>query len=608
MQRMPSSQIVAAKPETPEGIMMSRQEELPFLPVVPLQDMLRRYMDFVEPFLKGQEVEEFRKIVQDFGKPGGDGELLHKLLAERASSNPNWFSEIALGKFLKSRLPLSSTSMAMSLPRKKFPTKKDQLRQAAALTAGALNFKHLIERQLLQPDVSGKTPLDMSQYQRIFSVYRTPSIACDKMEFNTPLEKSGEHVVAIHNGQMFTFNAYDAHGVPHDESRILTQLIRVVEMSPEKDVGVGILTAEDRDVWAKVYATLGQNSQNAASLEAIKMAAVVVCLDGGLADAGPYEVAWPRQVCKGGPNAEYGANRWWDKPVQVIVGEDGGSALLYDHTAFDGTVMARVTNHCYDYAQKAGSFEASKDDAEAAPQKLKFVLGPDTLHDIEKAKSSHARYAGGTERLFYQFSNYGKKFIQSCNMSPDGYTQMAVQLAAFRCIGSPVMVLGAASTRQFLHGRVDSFHASTEESLSFCKIFDSPLSSREEKEQSLRKAVERCKQDAVFAAEGLAVTRMMYSLISIGLEDGIPIHPFFKNRVFWRPHVIASQVNLQCDGTTLDDPPLPDVYMVTYNIRPDSFTFGLSCGKSFPEKNISKFKDALEQAFTDLRECMDRSR
>ncbi|EEC20441.1 choline O-acyltransferase, putative [Ixodes scapularis] len=145
MQRMPSSQIVAAKPETPEGIMMSRQKELPILPVVPLQDMLRRYMDFVEPFLNGQEVEEFRKVVKDFGKPGGDGEILQKLLLERASRNPNWFSEKAIEKFLKSRLPLSSTSMAMSLPRNKFPTKKDQLRQAAALTAGALNFKHLIE-------------------------------------------------------------------------------------------------------------------------------------------------------------------------------------------------------------------------------------------------------------------------------------------------------------------------------------------------------------------------------------------------------------------------------------------------------------------------------
>ncbi|XP_040076254.2 carnitine O-acetyltransferase-like [Ixodes scapularis] len=320
----------------------------------------------------------------------------------------------------------------MCLPRKNFSSKKDQLRQAAALTAGALNFKHLIERQLLEPGVRGKTPLDMSQYQRVFSVYRKPSIACDKLEFNTPLQKSGKHMVAIHNCQMFTINAYNAQGVPHNESRILTQLLRVVQMSPEKDVGVGILTAEDRDVWAKVYATLGQNSENAASLAAIQRAALVVCLDGGLADVDLYEVAWPRQVYKGGSNAEYAANRWWDKPVQVVVGEDGGSALLYDHTAFDGTVMARVTNHCYDYAQKAGSFEASKDDAEAAPQKLEFDLGPDTLHDIEKAKSSQARYAGGVERLFYQFSDYGKKFVQSCNMSPDGYAQMAMQLAAFR--------------------------------------------------------------------------------------------------------------------------------------------------------------------------------
>uniref|UniRef100_A0A1S4LD39 Choline/carnitine acyltransferase domain-containing protein n=2 Tax=Ixodes scapularis TaxID=6945 RepID=A0A1S4LD39_IXOSC len=190
---MPSSQIVAAKPETPEGIMMSRQEELPILPVVPLQDMLRRYMDFVEPFLKGQEVEEFRK----------------------------------------ENLRLLCSKATVSHSKRKL-------------------------QHLLSVDIS---------YTR--------------------------HCRVIFRG-----------------------------------------TAD---------------SQNAASLEAIKMAALVVCLDGGLADAGPYEVAWPRQVCKGGPNAEYGANRWWDKPVQVIVGEDGGSALLYDHTAFDGTVMARVTNHCYDY-------------------------------------------------------------------------------------------------------------------------------------------------------------------------------------------------------------------------------------------------------------------
>ncbi|KAM7298605.1 putative choline O-acetyltransferase [Ixodes scapularis] len=483
------------------------------------------------------------------------------------------------------------------------------------------------------------------------------------------------------------------------------------------------------------------DSRNAACLEAIQKAALVVCLDGGLAD---YEVAWPRQVYKGGPNAEYAANPWWDKPVQVIVGEDGGSALLYDHTAFDGTAMAGVTNHRYDYA-----------------------------------------YAGGTERLFYRFSDYGKTFVQSCNMSPDGYAQMAMQLAASRCIGTPVMVYGAASTRQFLNGRVDTFHASMGDSLSFCKVFDSPLSSREEKEQIFRKAAERCKQEAVFPSHLKAVVSLVplvapvylasrlgwktlrvlqqrlrmnqwtragsrprrtgptqvqspyarppvilhscnmspdgYAQMAMQLaasrcigtpvmvygaastrqflngrvdtfhasmgdslsfckvfdsplssreekeqifrkaaerckqEAVFPSHlkavvslvplvapVYLASRLGWktlrvlqqrlrmnqwtragsrprrtgptqvqspyaRPPVIL-HVNLQCDGTSLGDPALPDIYLVMYNIRPESFTFGLSCSKSFPEKNIAKFKDALEQALKELRVCVERPR
>ncbi|XP_040067729.1 carnitine O-acetyltransferase-like [Ixodes scapularis] len=231
---------------------------------------------------------------------------------------------------------------------------------------------------------------------------------------------------------MFTFKAYDDQGVPHDERRILTQLIRVVEMSPEKDVGVGILTAQNRDVWAEAYGRLAENTQNAASLEAIKKAAVVVCLDGGLADTEHYEVAWPRQVYRGGANAEYAANRWWDKPVQIVVGQDGGSALLLDHTDCDGTVMAGVTKHCYNYASRTGSFEASEDNAEVVPQKVEFVLGPDTLIDIEKARAFYVSHSDDTERLMYQFPSYGKLFVQSCNMSPDGYVQMAMQLAAYR--------------------------------------------------------------------------------------------------------------------------------------------------------------------------------
>ncbi|EEC09342.1 carnitine acyltransferase, putative, partial [Ixodes scapularis] len=300
------------------------------------------------------------------------------------------------------------------------------------------------------------------------------------------------------SAQMFTFNACDARGMPHDERRILTQLIRVVEMSPETDVGVGILTTAERDVWAEAYGRLGQNTQNAASLEAIKKAAVVVCLDGGLEDAEPFEVAWPRQI---------------------VLGEDGGSAFLFDHTVCDGTVMARITSHCYNYA-----------------------------------------HSDDTDRLYYQFSNYGKKFVKSCNMSPEGYVQMAMQLAVFRTWGSHFFMFGAASARKFLHGRVELYNTISEESRTFCRVFDSPRSSWAEKEQSLRKAVARTKQNAVLA-------------------------------------------NIQCDGTTFEDPSLPNMCLTPYNIRPESFIFGISSSKSFPNKNAAKLKDALEKALTELGDC-----
>ncbi|CAN7994847.1 unnamed protein product, partial [Ixodes pacificus] len=240
------------------------------------------------------------------------------------------------------------------------------------------------------------------------------------------------------------------------------------------------------------------DAQNAVSLEAIKKASVVVCLDGELADAEPFEVAWPRQI---------------------VLGEDGGSALLFDHTDCDGTVMAGITNHCYNYA-----------------------------------------HSDDTDRIFYQFPNYGKKFIQSCGMSPEGYVQMAMQLAAYRSFGHHLSMFGAASTRKFLHGRVELYITITEESRTFCRVFDSPRSSRAEKEQSFRKAVAITKQNADLA-------------------------------------------NIQCDGTCLADPSLPDMYMTPYNIRPESFIFGISSSKSFPEKNAAKLKGALEKAFSDLGHC-----
>ncbi|KAM7305898.1 carnitine O-acetyltransferase-like [Ixodes scapularis] len=236
---------------------------------------------------------------------------------------------------------------------------------------------------------------------------------------------------------------------------ILQQLLRVVEMSPKADVGIGILTTEHRDVWAESYKRLCQDSKNAACVEAIRKAVLALCLDRPLNSSEPYEVACPQQMFLGGRDGENAANRWCDKSLQFIVGEEGYSALLSDHSPMDGPVVTALVDHCYDYM-----------------------------------------FRDELDVLIYKFQNYGKDFVKSRNMSPDSFVQMALQLAFYKIHNVPCAMYESVSTREFLHGRTEGVRGTSSQSLNFCRTFESPHSTREQKEHSLRKAVAKHKHDA----------------------------------------------------------------------------------------------------------------
>ena len=62
------------------------QDQLPDLPVPELQRALAMYISSIEPLTTKEELEYTKSVVADFGKPGGEGVKLHKLLQERAEN------------------------------------------------------------------------------------------------------------------------------------------------------------------------------------------------------------------------------------------------------------------------------------------------------------------------------------------------------------------------------------------------------------------------------------------------------------------------------------------------------------------------------------------
>ncbi|CAN8019501.1 unnamed protein product, partial [Ixodes persulcatus] len=94
------------------------------------------------------------------------------------------------------------------------------------------------------------------------------------------------------------------------------------------------------------------------------------------------------------------------------------------------------------------------------------------------------------------------------------------------------MMTETVSTRKFLRGRTDAVYSTSMDSLSFCKIFENPDASMEEKSGSLRKAVENHKREANLANNGLGVGRLFSVLRTTAIENGIPLHEFFTGTAY----------------------------------------------------------------------------
>ncbi|NWY08461.1 CACP acetyltransferase, partial [Nothoprocta ornata] len=55
------------------------------------------------------------------------------------------------------------------------------------------------------------------------------------------------------------------------------------------------------------------------------------------------------QLLHGGGTGANSANRWFDKALQFIVGEDGTCGIIYDQAVIDGAAVADMADHVLDY-------------------------------------------------------------------------------------------------------------------------------------------------------------------------------------------------------------------------------------------------------------------
>ncbi|GCC18952.1 hypothetical protein chiPu_0018137 [Chiloscyllium punctatum] len=152
----------------PPGRPFSTYCPLPQLPVPPLKHTLERYLLALQPLVTPEELEQTREIVREFSRPYSIGSKLQDRLERRSRRTENWLTDWWLqNAYLECRLPLAvHSNPAVVLPKQNYNDWKGQLRFAAKLIAGVLDFKSEVDRQVLPTGSIGvsQKPMDINSY------------------------------------------------------------------------------------------------------------------------------------------------------------------------------------------------------------------------------------------------------------------------------------------------------------------------------------------------------------------------------------------------------------------------------------------------------------
>uniref|UniRef100_A0A8C2KUV1 Carnitine O-acetyltransferase n=1 Tax=Cyprinus carpio TaxID=7962 RepID=A0A8C2KUV1_CYPCA len=572
------------------------QESLPKLPVPPLQQTCSRYLASLEPLISAEEMTHTRELMDEFLRPGGIGERLQKSLERRARKTENWVSRFAW-LFLAYALLMHSLDY----------------RFAAKLIAGVLDFKSMIDSHTLPVEYLGGKPLCMDQYYQVLSSCRIPGPKRDTVVNYAVGKTPPTHITVVHNFQFFVLDVYNSDGSPLTVDQLYVQLEKIWNSSLQSNKEpVGILTSNHRNTWGKAYNNLIKDKTNKESVRAIQKSIFTVCLDAPKPRVSDemYFNKVAAQMLHGGGSRWNSGNRWFDKTLQFIVGEDGSCGLTYEHAPAEGPPIVFLVDHVVDYMKRSEMVRTPMIPL-AMPQKLRFNITPEIKKDIEKAKQNMNIMVNDLDVRVLNFTHYGRKFPRSYKMSPDAFIQMALQLAYYRMYQTCCPTYESASLRMFKLGRTEAIRSTTTESLQFTKAMDDPSKhvQNSEKAALLEEAIKVHRKHTHMAIHGQGIERHMLGLRMIAIEDLTSLPDIFMDTSFAVAshfNLYTSQVGSKTDCVMCLGPMVPDGYGICYNPMDDHINFAVTAFNSCEETNATRLSQFLEDSLLDMKTLLEQ--
>ncbi|KAF8931746.1 Carnitine O-acetyltransferase mitochondrial, partial [Haplosporangium bisporale] len=597
------------------SIMDKGQNELPSLPIPPLEQTLQRYVESIRPLTTDEEYERTVAQVEQF-KSSSQGQDLDRRLREQSQScqkrGTSWLAEWWDDWAYFTHRDSSTFFVNYYFGFQDDPRMPTQTARAAQLVSLALEFRQLIATRTLTPDMARNAPFCMNMYRYLFNYSRISGSSCDSaVGFDTD---TNNHICVVRNGKFYIFETLHLPSKPSSvlsPREIMIQLERIKKMADDDHStvpGIGILSTGQRDQAAQDRHTLFQaHISNKAHMAKIETSMFVLCLD---STSPSSSEEFSRALWHGD-----GASRWFDKCFQLIVFANGRAGMNGEHSKMDATPTSRLCRYMIDEAQARPLPDFRNLNAEDLyecasmldkPEPLKFVSSSTLDKAIANAHIYFKATVDAHEMVPTEFKGYGKGLIKAFKMSPDAYVQMALQLAYYRKHGELVATYESAATRKYRHGRTETARSCSIESKAFCEAMDNPDVGLKARAAACRAAVARHAQYTAWAVDGQAVDRHLLGLRLIRKpEEEVPAmfsDPVFARTCRWR--LSTSQISDDCFIAYGWGEVVPDGYGCAYMVKETKLDFcvtSLCLGSRELGQHIVDALDDMRFTFEEVR-------
>ncbi|KAI5961267.1 YAT1 [Candida pseudojiufengensis] len=527
------------------------QNTLKKLPIPDLKQTCENYLKVLKPLQTELEFSNTEKAVNQFLNEINDGdsksigyyldEKLRNYANDKASyieqfwydAYLNYDSPVVLNLnpfFLLEDDPFTSTEASSVDP---------QIKRATTLTLSSLKFIQALKNETLSIDTlkNGK-PLCMYQFTKLFGASRIPTDDGCMMQSDS----KSNHIVVMSKSQFYWFDVLDSkNNILLNESELNINFNSIVYDSlktSNNDIAkssFGVLTTENRRIWANARKEINDNKINKEVLSIIDSALFILCLDDIVIDDLSQlskNMLCGLSILDKGIQVGTCTNRWYDK-LQIIITKNGKAGINFEHTGIDGHTVLRFVSDIYtdsilSFAQsinrnapslwketRSPSIDDEIEEFITVPRKLEWDLTPDLSLALRFGETRLSDLINQNEFRHLEFKSYGSDLIKKMKFSPDAFVQMAFQATYYALYGKVECTYEPAMTKHFFHGRTEAIRTVSNESNLFVrKFFDSQISNKDKLEY-LNQACKAHSAQTRLCSNGEGVDRHLYAIFCL---------------------------------------------------------------------------------------------